>query len=676
MSLFRNNDCSRSVFENIDTPILIIDENMDIVMMNDCAKQFFDVSSEENVKFEQLFAITRDDALEYLSGAFGGLETDCYKLIAKKNNAICEISVSTITDKKNHPTNLIVSVCDRTSELNAVEKLKDAKEELEKQLSDTNNQIETITLQTVTMLANFIDSKNEYTVGHSRRVARYAGDIATELGWSKEEVRNIYFVGLLHDVGKIGIPYGLLNKPTMLNSSEYELIKKHTTLGAEILKDIKSNKSIGDGALYHHEHYDGSGYPKGLKGEEIPLVSRVIGIADAFDAMTSNRSYKKGHDLEGALKEIKNGSGSQFDPYLSDVVVRMIEDGTLKLIGEDEEPANKNDFLSESSRLVAKLIGNEIKQSRFEADNDYLTQVWNRGTGERHISEYLKLGDGALAIIDLDNFKKVNDTFGHQTGDYTLKFVADILKLHSKNEFLCRMGGDEFMLFIRDVTTVDEVKNILDSILFTYNSKIEESQALAHTSLSIGVALSVNEGRDYSQLFRCADRALYYVKQNGKKGYSFHKRAELAGFSGDNQLLDIERLAFSIKNNVNYNGAYRVEYRQFMHTHEFIEKYAMRNNQSVQLVLLTIDYEHSVPLSKEEKEEVIGVLERAVALSLRGVDVSTRFSMMQMLLTLVDTTQNSVTMVVRRILQEFYRVYSADKIIIKYETADITMRAS
>ena len=113
-----------------------------------------------------------------------------------------------------------------------------------------------------------------------------------------------------------------------------------------------------------------------------------------------------------------------------------------------------------------------------------------------------------------------------------------------------------------------------------------------------------------------------------------------------------------------------------MHTHEFIEKYAMRNNQSVQLVLLTIDYEHSVPLSKEEKEEVIGALERAVALSLRGVDVSTRFSMMQMLLTLVDTTQNSVTMVVRRILQEFYRVYSADKIIIKYETADITMRAS
>ena len=115
MSLFRNNDCSRSVFENIDTPILIIDENMDIVMMNDCAKQFFDVSSEENVKFEQLFAITRDDALEYLSGAFGGLETDCYKLIAKKNNAICEISVSTITDKKKHPTNLIVSVCERTS---------------------------------------------------------------------------------------------------------------------------------------------------------------------------------------------------------------------------------------------------------------------------------------------------------------------------------------------------------------------------------------------------------------------------------------------------------------------------------------------------------------------------------------------------------------------------------
>lgn len=675
MSLRKKTDYSRYVFENVGAPMLIADENMNIIMANDCAKDFFGISDEDEIVFHELFEITKEDARNYFSCSISGFDNDSCQLVARNNNAICEVSTNTILDKKKQPVCIVILITDKTEEFATMDNLKNLKTVLEQQLSDKNAQLKSMTFQTMTTLANFIDSKDEYTIGHSSRVASYASNIATELGWTEDEVKNIYYMGLLHDVGKIGIPHSVLNKPSTLDEEEYENVKKHTVLGAEILKDIKSIGNICAGALYHHEHYDGSGYPSGIKGEEIPLVARIIGIADAFDAMTSHRQYKKEQDIDSVINEIRNGAGSQFDPYLSEVVIRMIENHSLEIIYVDQSYQGA-DILSESSRLMAKIIGNELNKTRAEAETDYLTQIWNRGTGEKHITEYLKLGDGALAIIDLDNFKRINDTYGHECGDEALKLVADVLKMHSKNDFLCRMGGDEFMIFIRDVTNVEEVKKILDSIVLTYNSKVETLEVLSHTSLSIGVAMSVAEGRDFKKLFRGADRALYYVKQNGKRGYSFHNRAELASFENEKQLLDIERLANSIKNNINYIGAYRVEYRQFMHTHEFIEKYAMRNNQSVQLVLLTIDYEHSAPLNHIEKEEVIEALEKAVTNSLRGVDVSTRFSTAQMLLTLVDTAESNITMIIRRILKEFYHVYSADRIIIKYETADITMKAS
>ena len=221
-----------------------------------------------------------------------------------------------------------------------------------------------------------------------------------------------------------------------------ERYEKHTIIGAEILKDIKSIGNVGAGALYHHEHYDGSGYPYGLKGDEIPLSARIIGIANAFDVMTRQTQADEDTCLAYAADKIKEQAGKKYDPYLCEVVTHMIQDKSLGILKDDKEILANTNLLSESSRLVAKLIGSELDKTRKEAENDYLTNIWNRGTGERHISEYLKTADGALAIIDLDNFKRINDTFGHQMGDYALKLVADVLKIHSKNEFLCRMGGD------------------------------------------------------------------------------------------------------------------------------------------------------------------------------------------------------------------------------------------
>ena len=134
---------------------------------------------------------------------------------------------------------------------------------------------------------------------------------------------------MLHDIGKIGIPDQVLNNPGRLTDDEYEIMKSHVARGAEILKNFTLIDNVADGALYHHERYDGKGYIHGLKGEEIPLNARIIGIADAFDAMTANRVYRKKLDFGHVLEELEKGSGTQFDPGLVNIMLGLIEDGTI-----------------------------------------------------------------------------------------------------------------------------------------------------------------------------------------------------------------------------------------------------------------------------------------------------------------------------------------------------------
>ena len=188
--------------------------------------------------------------------------------------------------------------------------------------------VEEMNIQVVTALAQAIDAKDNYTNGHSTRVAEYAKMIAREAGYSKYDQDEIYMAGLLHDVGKIGIPDGVINKTTALTSEEFDLIRKHPLIGSSILEEIKDRPKLAMGARYHHERYDGRGYPDGLKGENIPDVARIIAVADAYDAMTSKRSYRDLLPREKVIEEIKNGSGSQFDPGFAEVMLQLIEEDT------------------------------------------------------------------------------------------------------------------------------------------------------------------------------------------------------------------------------------------------------------------------------------------------------------------------------------------------------------
>ena len=181
--------------------------------------------------------------------------------------------------------------------------------------------------QTLKLFANTIEAKDVYTRGHSIRVSIYAKEIAKRLGLPEEEQMNIYYISLLHDIGKIGIKDSILTKPGRLDSDEYAIMKSHVTKSGEILSDFVSLPGASEIVRHHHERYDGNGYPDKLKGECIPLFSRIICIADSFDAMTSDRCYRKQLTKEEVIAELKKNSGTQFDPQLVPIMLDMLECG-------------------------------------------------------------------------------------------------------------------------------------------------------------------------------------------------------------------------------------------------------------------------------------------------------------------------------------------------------------
>ena len=190
----------------------------------------------------------------------------------------------------------------------------------------SREKVERLSSQIMKTLAGTIDAKDKYTKGHSTRVADYAVKIAKKLGKSEKDQGDIYYLGLLHDIGKIGIPDRIINKTTRLTDEEYEIIKTHPIVGAEILENISELPELVLGARWHHERYDGSGYPDGLKGTEIPEMSRIIGVADAYDAMTSNRSYRDVLPQDVVRAEIEKGRGNQFDPLFADMMLELIDE--------------------------------------------------------------------------------------------------------------------------------------------------------------------------------------------------------------------------------------------------------------------------------------------------------------------------------------------------------------
>ena len=191
---------------------------------------------------------------------------------------------------------------------------------------ERDNEIINESIETFT---GFIDAKDSYTNGHSKRVAIYTRQIAKELGFSGEELDHIYYIALLHDCGKIGVPDNILGKPGKLTDEEFEIIKSHAVRGGEILTHFKSLEDADEGARYHHERYDGKGYPEGRAGEDIPLIARMICVADSYDAMNADRVYRKKLSKEQVISELEKNRGLQFDPKIADIMLGLIRDNAI-----------------------------------------------------------------------------------------------------------------------------------------------------------------------------------------------------------------------------------------------------------------------------------------------------------------------------------------------------------
>ena len=203
--------------------------------------------------------------------------------------------------------------------------LEQAQQREVRMLKEEQENIQELFSQTAVALVSAIDAKDRYTQGHSARVAAYSRKIAEISGKNEKECSEIYYAALLHDVGKIGIPDSIINKKGKLTPEEYEVIKSHPVIGDQILSKMNKNAYLSDAARHHHERYDGAGYPDGLKGQEIPEMARIISVADSYDAMTSNRSYRSALSQEEVRQEFIRCSGTQFDPEFARIMLQLID---------------------------------------------------------------------------------------------------------------------------------------------------------------------------------------------------------------------------------------------------------------------------------------------------------------------------------------------------------------
>lgn len=200
---------------------------------------------------------------------------------------------------------------------------KDYQQHLEQKLEEQSKKIRASLFNAITALAYAMEAKDKYINGHSQRVTESSLAVAKALGIAQESIEKIRLAGLIHDIGKIGIKSSILNKPGGLTPEEYQHVKSHSEVGERILTPIIEDKEILSIVRHHHERYDGTGYPDGLEGEEIPLGARVLAVSDAYDAMTSERPYRKAMSIETACAEIERGKGTQFDPVIAQTLLEL-----------------------------------------------------------------------------------------------------------------------------------------------------------------------------------------------------------------------------------------------------------------------------------------------------------------------------------------------------------------
>ena len=532
-------------------------------------------------------------------------------------------------------------------------------------LDEKNMEIQKMSLQTITTIANTIDAKDEYTRGHSRRVSEYSAAIAEKLGMSPEEVSNIRWVALLHDIGKIGVPDAVLNKPGRLTNEEYQMMKQHTVIGGEILKDIGMLKGIDVGARYHHERYDGKGYPDGISGEDIPYIARIIAVADAYDAMTSNRVYRKHLDDNKVMNELKAGIGTQFDPEAAGALIELLQKGELENLNPE---TSQNPEMADVTRIISRVMELQEEKMAGRLLFDQLTDAYNQSSGKKMLEDAIEDRNGCLVFFDIDSFHYINDTYGYVEGDYFLRKAVDAIKSLQDDVIVVRWGSDEFLTFFGNLVEASRIGELMEKLSERISEMASENKILGQMTLSAGIALCDKPGEGLSDAIKKADKALYVAKQQGCGKYCIYRKNEPV-VEAQQTSVDLDRLVRMLEKDSRYEGGFDLTYPEFGKIYEFIRKVAMRNEQQVQLLMFTLRPIEGIDIRIEERDRAMELLEKAMLSKIRGVDVTTRYSSTQRIVMFMKMDEDQISIVTERIMKEFYRMYDKKELSIHYDVA-------
>lgn len=338
---------------------------------------------------------------------------------------------------------------------------------------------------------------------------------------SKADISLISTASALHDIGKISISDAILNKPGRLTADEFEVMKTHSVIGADMLSDLPIEqkevplvKVASEICRWHHERYDGSGYPDGLKGEQIPIAAQVVALADVYDALISERCYKKAYSHDDALKMILEGQCGAFNPTLLSCLQEIADTLEGELMDTPHEQEIKNNQYIRNKIDYDRLFSYEKYTflSRRQRNLqllyiDSLTSVYNR----RYYDEHFKDADDiqAIVVIDVDDFKHINDNHGHDVGDIVLQSIAQtVLSCVRKTDAVIRYGGDEFIIIFYSIPA-DIFKKKLERIRRSVDGLIIDDYPELHMSVSIGGAYGIGTTK---KLFKAADNMMYQSK--------------------------------------------------------------------------------------------------------------------------------------------------------------------
>lgn len=326
--------------------------------------------------------------------------------------------------------------------------------------------------------------------------------------------------------------------------------------------------------------------------------------------------------------------------------------------------------LEELRRSLARQLRQktqEVSAIKDMAQQDALTGLWNRVYTENAVTELLGQGvSGTLMMLDIDNFKSVNDTYGHATGDEMLQMIADTLRnCTGDGNIVCRLGGDEFMVFLKGPSTNGQIRECAEAIVTQVHANTEELGIEVNTSVSIGITQAPEDGNDFMTLYSCADKALYHVKRNGKNSFHFYGSSLV---DGDEQTVDLQYLHDFLSRSDTGKGAYQLSVESFQYVFNYIRRIVDQSKLEVTMLLFT--------LGETEDARAMGALEKTAGTLLRCFDILTRYSSRQLLATLPNATDADAAAYAEQIIENFKTIYNGDSVHIEYAISRMDSRST